>query len=60
MREPDWMPMQETMMTMNTLLAEVAKQLQSPEKADKRAAVVKLRRIADLATTLAFKIESQR
>jgi hypothetical protein len=52
--------MQETMMTMNALLAEVAKQLQSPEKADKRAAVVKLRRIADLATTLAFTIESQR
>ncbi len=60
MREPDWMPMQETMMTMNALLAEVAKQLQSTEKADKRAAVAKLRRIADLATTLAFTIESQR
>ena len=59
MREPDWMPMQETMMTMNALLAEVAKQLQSTEKADKRAAVAKLRRIADLATTLAFTIESQ-
>jgi hypothetical protein len=52
--------MQETMMTMNTLLAEVAEQLQSTEKADKRAAVAKLRQIADLATTLAFTIESQR
>jgi hypothetical protein len=60
MREPDWTHMQETMMTMNALLAEVAKQLQSTEKADKRAAVAKLRRIADLATTLAFTIESQR
>jgi hypothetical protein len=59
MREPDWTHMQETMMTMNALLAEVAKQLQSTEKADKRAAVAKLRRIADLATTLAFTIESQ-
>ena len=60
MREPDWTHMQETMMTMNALLAEVAKQIQSTEKADKRAAVAKLRRIADLATTLAFTIESQR
>ena len=60
MREPDWTHMQETMMTMNALLAEVAKQIQSTEKADRRAAVAKLRRIADLATTLAFTIESQR
>ena len=52
--------MQDTIVTMQGLLTEVAEQLKSGEKADKRAAIKKLRRIADLATTLAFTIEAQR
>lgn len=52
--------MQDTMMTMQGLLTEVADQLKSTNKADRKAAIKKLRRIADLATTLAFTIEAQR
>ncbi|MGI9410616.1 MAG: hypothetical protein ACR2OV_11120 [Hyphomicrobiaceae bacterium] len=52
--------MQETMITMQGLLSEVAERLKSTDKADKTAAIKKLRRIADLATTLAFTIEARR
>ena len=52
--------MQETLITMQSLLSEAAERLKSSEKADKTAAIKKLRRIADLATTLAFTIESRR
>ena len=52
--------MKETMITMQALLKEVAEQLKSPAKADKTAAIKSLRRIADLATTLALTIEAQR
>ena len=52
--------MQDTMLTIQSLLTEVAEQLKTGEKADKRAAIKKLRRIAELATTLAFTIEAQR
>ena len=52
--------MQDTMLTIQNLLTEVAEQQKTGEKADKRAAIKKLRRIAELATTLAFTIEAQR
>ena len=42
LKKPDWIDMQDTMMTLQGLLAEVAEQLKSAEKADKRAAIKKL------------------
>lgn len=52
--------MQDTMTDMQRLLVNVAEQLKSGQKADRSAAIKDLRRIADLATTLAFTIEAQR
>ena len=52
--------MQDTMLTLQNLLTEATAQLKTGEKSDKRAAIRKLRRIAELATTLAFTIEAQR
>lgn len=52
--------MEETMIVMQVLMQEVAEQLKSPKKTDKTAVIKNLRRIADLATTLAFTIEAQR
>ncbi len=52
--------MQDTMTDMQRLLANVAEQLKSGEKSERTAAIKNLRRIADLATTLAFTIEAQR
>lgn len=52
--------MQETMIDMQRLLADVADQLNSSKKTDRSAAIKKLRRIAEIATTLAFTIEAQR
>jgi len=51
--------MQDTIVDMRRLLADVTEQLKSREKADRSAAIKKLRRIADLATTLAFTVEAQ-
>jgi hypothetical protein len=52
--------MQETLMEMQVLMEAVSGQLKSPKKTDKTVAIKNLRRIADLATTLAFTIEAQR
>ena len=52
--------MQDTMTDMQRLLVNVAEQLKSGQKTDRSAAIKDLRRIADLATTLASTIEAQR
>lgn len=52
--------MPESLTTIQILTGEVVELLKSPAKADKTAAIKTLRRIADVATTLAFTLEAQR
>ena len=48
------------MQSIQKLLREIAEHLQSPTKTDKSAAVAKLRRLAEVATTMAFTLDSGR
>jgi hypothetical protein len=43
---------------MDRLLRDVVEHLKSPKKSERRAATVKLRRIADIASTLALTLRS--
>ena len=52
--------MPDTLITIQTLAVEATELVKSPLKANKTEAIKKLRRIADLATTLAFTIEARR
>jgi hypothetical protein len=52
--------MEESIITIQRLLREVAEHLQSGTKPDRTAAVAKLHRISAIATTLAFTVATKR
>ncbi len=52
--------MDDGLTTIQRLLREVAEHLKAATKADRRAAVAKLQRIASISQTLAFTIDAKR
>ena len=52
--------MDDSLVTIQTLLRQIAEHLQSPAKSQQNAAAAKLHQIAAVASTLAFTVEGAR